>query len=77
MLQEKKKDLDAEKQKKLLQRLLGDLAQEYPDLYYQSTTVIARQMRDFIAKGAKLNGEERGLVDGLTQRDIEVLLSLH
>lgn len=77
MLQEKREDLDAEKRKKLLQRLITELSREYPDLYYQSASEIARQMRSYIAGGAHLNAEERALMEPLSQRDIEVLLSLH
>jgi hypothetical protein len=77
MLQDKREDLDAEKRKKLLWRLVAELSREMPDLYYQPTSEIARHIRLCIADGGKLNADERALMDRLGQRDIEVLLSLH
>ena len=77
MLQDKKRDLESEKQKKLLQRLVEELGGLNTDLYYQSTTEVARQLRDYIKSEAKLNADEHGLLDHLSQRDIEILLSLH
>lgn len=76
MLQDKRKDLDGEKRKKLLQRLLQELSRARPDLYYQATSEVARQMQAYIKDEAPLNGEERALVAHLEPRDIEVLLSL-
>lgn len=77
MLQEKREDLDSEKRKKLLQRLVSDLSRSNSDLYYQSASEIARQIRSHIRDGAGLNADERALMEPLGQRDIEVLLSLH
>lgn len=77
MLQEKREDLDSEKQKKLLQRLVSDLSRESPDLYYQPTAEIARQIRQRVVDGTGLNADERSLMVRLGQRDIEILLSLH
>ncbi|MEC8196709.1 MAG: hypothetical protein VX228_10395 [Pseudomonadota bacterium] len=76
-LHEKRQDLDGEKRKVLLQRLLSDLSGLDPNLYYQSTSQIAVLMRAFIDGDAKLVQEERQLMQGLAPRDIEVLLSLH
>ena len=77
MLQDKKSETDAEKQKVILTRLVKELSNSYPDLYYQSTTQIARLIRDLIDAGTALNGEERKVMERLGHRDIEVLLSLH
>ncbi|CUI36701.1 hypothetical protein [Cognatishimia activa] len=77
MLQDKTADLISQKQKKLLERLVGELSKTSPDLYYQSTSQIARQIRQYIVNGAGLNQDERELMTSLEQRDIEVLLSLH
>jgi hypothetical protein len=76
-LHEKRQDLDGEKRKVLLQRLLSDLSGLDPNLYYQSTSQIAVLMRAYIDGDAKLVQEERQLMQGLAPRDIEVLLSLH
>ncbi|MEE2946539.1 MAG: hypothetical protein VX444_15335 [Pseudomonadota bacterium] len=77
MLEDKIADLISQKQKKLLERLVGELSKTSPDLYYQSTSQIARQIRQYIVNGAGLNQDERELMTSLEQRDIEVLLSLH
>jgi len=76
-LHEKRQDLDGEKRKVLLQRLLSELSGLDPNLYYQSTSQIAVLMRAYIDGDAKLVQEERQLMQGLAPRGIEVLLSLH
>lgn len=77
MLQEKRDDLAVEKQKRLLQRLLNDLTRSRPDLYYQATTEVARHIREYAGEGAVMTAEERALLEQLSVRDIELLLSLH
>lgn len=77
MLEEKIADLASQKQKKLLQRLVGELSKSNPELYYQSTSEVARALMLHIDGEAKLFQEERELLQVLGQRDIEVLLSHH
>ncbi len=77
MLEEKIADLAAQKQRKLLQRLVEELSKTNPELYYQPTSQIARQLKIHIDAGGNLIHEERELLQVLSQRDIEVLLSLH
>ena len=77
MLEVNRKDLVSEKKKRVLQRLVGDLSQRDPDLYYRSTATVAAQIEGYIAKDAPLNGEEKSLMADLTRRDIEVILSLN
>ena len=77
MLQDKKSETDAERRKALLRRLLSDLSRSNPELYYQSTSQISRLLKDHISDGKSLNGEDRRLMEPLTCRDLEVLLSLH
>ncbi|SLN43635.1 hypothetical protein PSA7680_02202 [Pseudoruegeria aquimaris] len=77
MLQDKRQDLDAEKQRRLLQRLVEELSRTHGELYYQPTSQIAMQLESYIDGEAKLFAEERALLKRLTRRDIEVLLSLH
>ncbi|WP_170334464.1 hypothetical protein [Ruegeria arenilitoris] len=77
MLEEKRKDLDSEKQKKLLFRLVDELSRSSPDLYYRSTSEIAAYLEAYIRKGAKLSAYDRALLTRLSRRDLEVLLSLH
>ena len=77
MLQDKRGDLDAEKRKKILDRMVRDLSAGHPDLYYQPTSQIAGYLMGHIDKGTDLIKDERDLLSGLSQRDIEVLLSLN
>ncbi len=77
MLEEKRKDLDSEKQKKLLLRLVNELSHSSPDLYYRPTSEIATYLANYIRKGARLSADERSLMTRLSRRDLEVLLSLH
>ncbi|MDO6456214.1 MULTISPECIES: hypothetical protein [Celeribacter] len=77
MLQDKKNELDSEKQKKVLTRLVKELSEAKPEFYYKSTPEIAVLLKDQIEAGKSLNGEERHLMQRLSLRDIEVILSLH
>ena len=77
MLQDKHKDLDAVKRKRLIERLLGELGRDNPDLYYRSTSDISQMLHGHIAQDARLHPEETALLEGLSARDIAVLLSLH
>ncbi|WP_136439581.1 hypothetical protein [Pacificoceanicola onchidii] len=77
MLQDNRKDLDAERRKPLLERLLKEIGRDNPDLYYRSTSEIAQLIAAHIERGATLHPEERALVQGLSPRDIAVVLSLH
>ncbi|MEM7438236.1 MAG: hypothetical protein AAF393_01460 [Pseudomonadota bacterium] len=76
-LHEKRKDLDSEKQKALLRRLVAELSGMDPDFYYRPTAEIAQAIKTYISGSAKLVQEERALLDKLSVRDVEVLLSLH
>lgn len=77
MLQEKRKDLDGERQKRLLQKLVGELSRAHPEMYYLPTSEIALQIQAHIARGGGVSAEDRALLQRLSLRDIEVLLSLH
>lgn len=76
MLQDKHSDLLAEKRKRVLERLVMALSREGLDLYYSPTAQVAASILAQVESGARLNGEERDVMRGLTQRDIEILLSL-
>lgn len=76
-LQEKRKDLDVERQKRLLTRLVEELSRSDPELYYRSTSEVAAQIEGLIGKAGRLSPEDRQLLMRLSRRDIEVLLSLH
>ncbi|MET1415468.1 hypothetical protein ABVF61_24565 [Roseibium sp. HPY-6] len=77
MLQDKKSETDAEKQKVLLRQLVEELGREVPELYYQPTSHVARMVRRMISEGDILNADQRKLMARLSERDLEVLLSLH
>lgn len=77
MLQEKRNDLDAEKQKKLLQRIVSDLSHSSPQFYYMATSEVARLIHKHIQDASNFNAEERKLLEPLSARDIEVVLSLN
>lgn len=74
---EKRDELEAEKQKQLLTRLVQDLSQSHPDLYYQPTSQIALLLKKHIDSKTGLNVDEKSLMSGLSRRDIEVILSHH
>jgi hypothetical protein len=77
MLQEKRKDLDHERQKQLLQKMVSELSRLEPGLYYQSTSAVAQHLKSYLRKGAQLSVDDRSLMQKLSVRDIEMLLSLH
>jgi len=77
VLQDKRIDLDSVKRKQLIERLLHEIGRTHGDLYYQPTSAIALQIHKFVQSGEALNADEKALLAPLSQRDIEVLLSLH
>ncbi|MEM9358815.1 MAG: hypothetical protein AAGB04_21750 [Pseudomonadota bacterium] len=77
MRHDERKELDAERRKKLLRRIVDDLTRSRPELYYQSTSEIARQITEVIQSGGRLAADDRALLQKLSQRDIEILLSLN
>lgn len=76
-MKEKRTDLDGERQKRLLQKLVSILSHENQDVYYMPTAGIAALLHEAIKTGGRLNAEDRALLQRLSVRDIEVLLSLH
>ena len=76
-MEEKRKDLKNEKQKKVLQRLVDQLSRELPDLYYMPTSQVAFELLKEIQQGQKLDHSEKELLEGLSAHDIQILLSLH
>lgn len=76
-LKDKRKDLDGERQKRLLQKLVSDLSHENQNVYYMPTSGIAALLHETIKHGGRLSADDRSLLQKLSVRDIEVLLSLH
>ncbi|MEM9973155.1 MAG: hypothetical protein AAF771_03175 [Pseudomonadota bacterium] len=76
MLQEKNADLDAVKTRKLLERLVDELGRAGHDLYYSPTTEVAASLMTYAKGSARLSTAERALFEGLTRRDIEIILGV-
>lgn len=74
-MEEKRKDLTAEKQKKLVQQLLEEMSAGDPNFYYLATSQVAIRLHAFIRDDAKLPQEDRAIMMPLTQKDLQVLLS--
>ncbi|MQY42748.1 hypothetical protein GG681_08840 [Epibacterium sp. SM1969] len=75
-VEEKRKDLTSEQQRRLLQKLVERLSQEHPDFYYQSTSEIAAQLENYILQKDKLSFDDRTLLAPLSRYDIQLLLRL-
>ena len=75
-MEEKRKDLDVEKQKKIIFNLVEKLSLSDPDLYYRSTSEIALILKNLIDSRENLLDVDRELVSDLTQRDIELRLGI-
>ncbi|MEM6914106.1 MAG: hypothetical protein AAF511_09025 [Pseudomonadota bacterium] len=76
-MEEKREDLQAEKQVKLLLQLVEELSQRTADFYYKSTSEVAFLVKDYIKKGARLTQDDRALLEPLSAHDIQLRLSLH
>ena len=75
-MEEKRRDLDVEKQKKIIFKLVEKLSLSDPDLYYRSTSEIALIVKNLIDSREHLLDIERELVSDLTSRDIELRLGI-
>lgn len=75
-MEEKRQDLRAEKQKTLINRLVSELSAKHPDFYYLSTMDVAYAIKDYVKTDAKLTQDDRVLIDPLTPKDIQMILSL-
>ena len=64
-----------EHRRAIVHRCLQSLTETNPQLYYQSTSVIAREIHAAIRRGDSLDDEERDVVRRLDVRDIEMLLA--
>ncbi|NRB01384.1 MAG: hypothetical protein HRU32_16515 [Rhodobacteraceae bacterium] len=77
MQQEKTADLIATKRKALLERLIVEIGRSGFDLYYAPTSQVADHLLTYAkSEGAGLNADELALFDGLSRRDIEIILSI-
>ncbi|MEM9583978.1 MAG: hypothetical protein AAGA08_12755 [Pseudomonadota bacterium] len=76
MLEDKQSDLIAEKRRKLIDQLIAEVSQSGYDLYYAPTSEVATYLLGYIEKTARLNADDRALLEGLNRRDIEIILSI-
>ncbi len=66
---------EAERRRKLVRKRLESLMQTNSQLYYEATPVVARAVHDDFQSDKSLEESDRAAVDGLSVRDIEVILA--
>lgn len=76
-MEDKRKDLKAEKQRQLLEKVVAKLARQHPSFYYLPTVEIAAKIEQYLSADGNLTVEEKDLTRGLGRRQIQILLSLH
>ncbi len=75
-MEKSRQELKAEKQRRLLEQIVGRLADEHPSFYYLSTVDVAAKIEEYIGTGAKLSAEQQELMRGLDRRALQMLLSV-
>lgn len=76
-MEDRRKDLKGTKQVELVTRLVTELFERDPSLYYLSTIEVATEIENYIAQPGNILSEDRQILKGLDRRDIQILLSLH
>lgn len=76
-MEEKHKDLKSVRQKALLMKIMSELSETKPSFYYLSTVEVATQIKAHIDQGNGLSRDDLALLNGLSLRDIQIILSLH
>lgn len=76
-MEEKRRDLDSTKQKKIIDKILQALSEQDPSFYYMATIDVAAEVKRYIHESDALSKDELELMDKLSRRDIQILLSLH
>ena len=76
-MEEKHKDLKSNKQLRVIEQIMLELADAHPSFYYLSTIEISNEISAYIKSSNRLNKQDLELVDSLSARDIQMLLSLH
>lgn len=61
----------------MINKIMTKLSDAHPSFYYLSTPEIAIQIKAYIDTPGNLSKEEQDLLHNLSQRDIQILLSLH
>lgn len=68
-------DSDPVKKRKIVNRFLVQLTRDDPQMYYSTTSEVARSIYTMIKEHTnRLSVEEQALVRRMTMRDIEVML---
>ena len=68
-------DSDPVKKRKIVKRFLMQLTKEEPQMYYATTSEVARSIHMMIKEHTnRLSVEEQALVRKMTMKDIEVML---
>lgn len=66
---------DAIKKRKIVSRFLAQLTREEPQMYYATTSEVARAIHMMIKEHTnRLDVEEQALIRRMTMKDIEVML---
>lgn len=73
--EKKNEEVEVEKKKKIINRIINDLFEEDSSLYYASTIDIANIVQTKIETESYLNRADLDLVEGLSARDIQNLIS--
>ncbi len=66
-----------EKKVQILEGLVAKVSTEYQDIYYLSTIEVASLVHKKINEDSELNKADQELVNELSPRDIQILLSYH
>ncbi|MEM6513505.1 MAG: hypothetical protein AAF660_10870 [Pseudomonadota bacterium] len=72
-----KEKLKATKQRHVLDQLVKELGRADSRVYYLSTIEVAQLILNHIDGDSSLSEADRALVEGLSLRDIQILLSIH
>ena len=75
-MEEKRVDLDVERQKKIILEVVNRLSKIHGDMYYNSTSDIAFLVKEFIKNDASISSTDRLLLADLSTRDIALRLSI-
>lgn len=71
-------DSDPVKKRKIVNRFLMQLTRDEPQMYYATTSQIARSIQTLIKEHTnRLSVEEQALVRKITMKDIEVMLGFN
>lgn len=76
-MEEKRKDLRSTRQKEIIDKVIAQLHKLHPSFYYLSTIEVAAEIKKYTHEPNNLSLEELELVDNLSRRDIQILLSMH